>query len=64
MLKVPLSFNIWGELYKKFVHPAGFFLSNEVLIQPDIETQLTALAPIFDSVKGATLPLLVFDDTT
>ena len=62
MLKVPLSFNVWGELYKKFVHPAGFFLSNEVLIQPDIETQLTALAPIFDSTKGRTLPLLVFDD--
>ena len=64
MLKVPLSFNVWGELYKKFVHPAGFFLSNEVLIQPDIGTQLTALAPIFDSTKGRTLPLLVFDDTT
>ena len=62
MLKVPLSFNIWGELYKKFVHPAGFFLSNEILIQPDIETELTALAPIFDSTKGRTLPLLVFDD--
>ena len=62
LLKVPLSFNIWGELYKKFVHPAGFFLSNEVLIQPDIETQLSALAPIFDSTKGATLPILVFDD--
>ena len=62
MLKAPLSFSKWGELYKKFVHPAGFFLSNEVLIQPDTETQLTALAPIFDSTKGRTLPLLVFDD--
>ena len=62
MLKAPLSFSKWGELYKKFVHPAGFFLSNEVLIQPDTETQLTALVPIFDSTKGRTLPLLVFDD--
>ena len=62
MLKAPLSFSKWGELYKKFVHPAGFFLSNEVLIQPDTEAQLTALVPIFDSTKGRTLPLLVFDD--
>ena len=63
LLKVPRSFNVWGELYKKFVHPAGFFLSNEVLIQPAIETQLTVLDAVFDSTKGAT-PLLVLDQTT
>jgi len=62
MLKVPLSMSIWEEQYKKFVHPAGFFLSNEVLIQPKVSDTVVSLPAIFDSTKGATLPVLVFDD--
>lgn len=64
MLKVPLSINIWGELYKKFVHPAGFFLSNEVLIQPEIGTVLSANEAVFDSQHGGPTPILVFSEET
>lgn len=32
LIKAPLSFQTWEELYRKFVHPTGFFLSNEVVI--------------------------------
>ena len=64
MIKSPLSFNRWGELYKKFVHPVGFFLSNEVLITAQNVSTFSALGAIFDSTKGADLPLLVFDEIT
>ena len=64
MLKVPLAFETYKDLYKKFVHPAGFFLSSEVLMQPQNEDAISALSAIFDSQKGAVnFPLLVFDDT-
>ena len=64
MLKVPLAFERYKDLYKKFVHPAGFFLSSEVLMQPQNEDAISALSAIFDSQKGAVnFPLLVFDDT-
>ena len=64
MLKAPLSFETYKDLYKKFVHPAGFFLSSEVLMQPQNENAISALSAVFDSQKGAiNFPLLVFDDT-
>lgn len=64
MLKVPLAFETYKDLYKKFVHPAGFFLSSEVLMQPQNEDAISALSAVFDSQKGAVnFPLLVFDDT-
>ena len=70
MIKSPLSFSKWGELYKKFVHPAGFFLSNEVQIVSQHTENFTGDIAIFDShpyphdiYYPPEYPRLVFDDT-
>ena len=33
LIKSPLSFNAWEDLWRKYVHPTGFFLANEVSIE-------------------------------
>lgn len=35
LIRSPLPISTWKELYKKFVHPAGFFLGGEVQIEQD-----------------------------
>ena len=49
LIKSPLAQSSWLELYKKFVHPAGFYISGEV--QTDVEAVgiLNAPLSIFDS---------------
>jgi len=47
LIKSPLAQSTWLELYKKFVHPAGFYIAGSV--QTDVEAIGTLLAPISDS---------------
>ena len=49
LIKSPLAQSSWLELYKKFVHPAGFYIAGEV--QTDVEAVgiLNAPLSIFDS---------------
>jgi len=48
LVKSPVSIATWGNLYRKHVHPAGFYLGAEVLI-----------TTLFD--VGATAPIVVLD---
>lgn len=47
LIKSPLAQSTWLELYKKFVHPAGFYIAGSV--QTDVEAIGTLTAPISDS---------------
>ena len=49
LVKSPLAQSSWLELYKKFVHPAGFYISGQV--QTDVEAVgiLNAPLSVFDS---------------
>lgn len=49
LVKVPLSIATWGNLYKKFVHPGGFYLGAEVLIQTTQSTSLLGPSVFLDS---------------
>ena len=49
LVKVPLSIATWGNLYKKFVHPGGFYLGAEVLIETSQSTSLLGPTIILDS---------------
>jgi len=49
LVKVPLSISTWQNLYKKFVHPGGFYLGAEVLIQTSQSTSLLGPTVILDS---------------
>jgi hypothetical protein len=33
LIKSPISFAFWEELYRKFVHPSGFYLSGKVVLE-------------------------------
>jgi len=33
LIRAPLSLNRWGELYRRFVHPAGFYLGAQIVIE-------------------------------
>jgi len=70
MIKSPVSFNKWGELYRKFVHPTGFYLSNEVQLVDVITDPIVGLAAQFDSHSHPHSddyppegPRLVFDES-
>tara|TARA_Y100000114_G_C11721820_1_gene308904 strand:- start:9 stop:980 length:972 start_codon:yes stop_codon:yes gene_type:complete len=43
-LKVPIDVSKWNELYKKFVHPAGFYYEGQVV--SDAEASLSLTAPL------------------
>tara|TARA_A100001388_G_scaffold227486_1_gene178866 strand:+ start:11272 stop:12234 length:963 start_codon:yes stop_codon:yes gene_type:complete len=62
LIKSPLSQSTWLELYKKFVHPAGFYIAGSVVT--DVEASISPLAPlsIFDSSVGPTLVSEVIED--
>ena len=61
LIKSPLSQSTWLELYKKFAHPAGFYIAGSVVT--DVEATLTASAPavLIDSSTGPTLVSEVID---
>lgn len=42
LVKTSNSFSDWGTLYKKFIHPAGFYLGSEILIVGEAELDLAA----------------------
>ena len=60
LIKSSISQNTWLELYKKFVHPAGFYIAGQVLT--DVEARISPTAPlsIFDSSVG---PILTMEAT-
>ena len=62
LIKSPLSQSTWLELYKKFVHPAGFYIAGAVVT--DVEATISPSAPlsIFDSSVGPTLVSEVLED--
>lgn len=58
LIKTEIPINVWGELYKTFVHPAGFYLGSQVVItsvaslaignMPDVEPAASVPATILD----------------
>ena len=52
LVKAPVSYATWGNLYRKFVHPGGFYLGAEVLIQTTQTNFLTAPNVKLDSDAG------------
>lgn len=52
LVKAPVSYATWGNLYRKFVHPGGFYLGAEVLIQTTQTNLLTAPIVKLDSDAG------------
>jgi len=52
LVKAPVSYSTWGNLYRKFVHPGGFYLGAEVLIQTTQTNLLTAPLVKLDSDAG------------
>mgnify|MGYP001183089127 CR=1 FL=1 len=56
LIKIGIGTNVWQELYKKFMHPAGFYFEGEITF--DGEALNTPLAPnvILDSAVG---PIIV-----
>lgn len=52
LVKAPISIATWERLYRKFVHPAGFYLGAEVLILTAQTNPLSAPDVILDSAAG------------
>jgi hypothetical protein len=52
LVKSPISFATWGNLYRKFVHPGGFYLGAEVQILDVGNSLLTAPLVKLDSDAG------------
>jgi len=50
LIKSPLAQTTWIELYKKFVHPAGFYVAGSV--QTDVEAVGTLSAPLASPDSG------------
>ena len=50
LIKSPLAQTTWIELYKKFVHPAGFYIAGSV--QTDVEAVGTLSAPLASPDSG------------
>ena len=49
LIKSPLAFNTWASLYRKFVHPSGYYLSSEVEIVGDVKVEIGTAASFFDT---------------
>ena len=52
LIKTGLSVDTWIELYKKFVHPSGFFFSGQVVSDTEAISSPTAPIVLFDSSPG------------
>ena len=64
LIKVGLSVSEYEELYKKFVHPAGFYLAGEVLLSSDASTDQLAFTGVdSNEIRGIidVDPVLVSD---
>ena len=57
LIKSSIPLNTWKELYKKFVHPAGFFLGGEVVLEiPSTNAELLVMP---DNIEEPPPPLFV-----
>ena len=52
LIKTGLSVDTWSELYKKFVHPSGFFFAGQVVSDTEAISSPTAPIVLFDSSPG------------
>lgn len=56
LYKVPLGLSTWSELYKQFVHPAGYYFSVDVLLEGEDDLNLRTMPTVlFDSAVGPSL---------
>ena len=55
LVKTGIDISKWSELYKKFVHPAGFFFAGQVVSDTVGSLNLTAPLSIEDSSPGPTI---------
>tara|TARA_Y100000114_G_scaffold156995_1_gene186469 strand:+ start:441 stop:1400 length:960 start_codon:yes stop_codon:yes gene_type:complete len=55
LIKIGISSGSWNELYKKFVHPAGFYYEAEILIGDEATNAPTAPLVVLDSSVGPTI---------
>lgn len=59
LIKSSRSINEWRDLYKKYVHPAGFYLGSEVIIEGIVGLNLSTMP---DVIPDENAGLLVFED--
>jgi hypothetical protein len=62
LIKTGISVNNWSELYKKYVHPAGFYFAGQVISDAEAVNPVLAPLSIFDSsyttvISEATAPV-------
>ena len=55
LVKTGLSVDTWSELYKKFVHPSGFFFAGQVVSDTEAISSPTAPIVLFDSSPGPSI---------
>lgn len=55
LIKAPLPISEWEELYRNFVHPAGFFLGASVTLEAQPELVISTVQSISDPNTGKTL---------
>lgn len=54
LIRSPISFVTWEELYRNFVHPSGFHLAAEVVLEGIGEVPITTAESIYDPFKNTT----------
>ena len=54
LIRSPISFVTWEELYRNFVHPAGFHLAAEVVLEGIGEVPIQTAEAIYDPFKNIT----------
>lgn len=52
LIKSPLSFAVWEELWRRFVHPTGFYLAGEVVLEGSDKITMTTDESIPDPFKN------------
>ena len=63
LIKSAISQSTWLELYKKFVHPAGFYIAGQVVTDVEAIGSLTGPLAILDSadrlIEGTATPIVI-----
>ena len=54
-IKTPIDVSKWNELYKKFIHPAGFYYEGQVVSDTEATLSLQAPLSIADSAIGPSI---------
>ena len=49
LIKGPIPLNIWEEMYRRFVHPSGFYLGAAVVLEAEPAMNLSTLTSIPDT---------------